>query len=314
MEDEIKIDLGNIILIGKQPSLKNNFKSEFETKWLLIKNLEDKIFCLNSFELKYDEEFVSKIEKKYQIIDLASRIKGKIKTIINNELCNIYEENKYKNNLLSDYIINERVDYSTGEIIKDKEYEILTEAFRFGDKIRDDEYKTRYINLDISEISKGIISIYDKKVKYDVINDKFLTTDKDILNAAYSNKEIKLILLYNQYEEGIGSDFYNEIVKINNFIKDKQTIKVELKNGTIFKTEARLKEIIEILPNGDSYIPSTNNKKIEKGTKINYCEYKANEIRYLRFGKKELEINGEHLLLHCEEETEEFQEIEEGEI
>ena len=50
MNFNIKIDLDKVILIGKDANFNVKYKSEMETKWLLIKGIEDKIFCLKSNE------------------------------------------------------------------------------------------------------------------------------------------------------------------------------------------------------------------------------------------------------------------------
>ena len=78
MKFNVKIELDKVILIGNDPNYKINYKSEIETKWLLIKEIKDKIFCLKSSEINNYGGLVQKIkESNYEIIDVEKRIREK---------------------------------------------------------------------------------------------------------------------------------------------------------------------------------------------------------------------------------------------
>lgn len=312
MKFDIKIDLEKVVLIGNNPNLKTKYISEIETRWLLIKGIKDKIFCLKSHEIEkeYPNDLVKEIMKSdYEIVDLEKRVKGKIKEIIDNELRKIFEQNIDKEDFVLDYEIKEKVDKETGEIIPYKEYGVICEAHLFGKNLRDDIYRTKDIYLGITQIDKGIISVVDTKIKYDLINDKFLNSEEEILRAFYNENEIKQILSYERYKNGIGSKFYSEIAIINEFVKDLKTITVKLKNGTMFKTDAILRNILDFRSNGKVYIARTGYQTIIEGEDFGNFEYKADQLESLRYGKTDLKINSNNFIIN--KETKENREIEE---
>lgn len=300
MNFNIKIDLDKVILIGKDANFNVKYKSEMETKWLLIKGIEDKIFCLksNEIETEYPSDLVKEImQSNYEIIDLEKRIKGKVKKIIDKEISKIFEQSMDKEDFALDYDIKENVDQSTGEITLWKEYQIINEAYQFGKNLRDDEYRTRYLNLGITEINKGFISVMETNIKYDLINDKFLNTDREIILAFYNENEIRHILSYEKYKCGIGSTFYSEFAKINEFLQDKKSITVKLKNGTIFKTDAIIRNIFDISSTGDIYIAQNYSQTIIEGENFRTHQYKVDQLESLRYGKSELKINSKNLMI-----------------
>lgn len=299
MKFNVKIELDKVILIGNDPNYKINYKSEIETKWLLIKEIKDKIFCLKSSEINNYGGFVQKIkESNYEIIDVEKRIREKARDIVDREFNKIFEENKDVEDMVLEYDIKEKVDKETGEIIPYKDYRLINEAYLFGKKIRDDEYRTRYLNLGISQIDKGIISVMNDEILYDLTKDKFISSDREVLLAFYNKNEIRHIISYDKYKLGIGSDFYKEIAKINEFMKDKKTITVALKNGTEFKIENAMRDILDIFSDGEIYVSRTYNQKIIEGENFESYQYKANEIKSIKYGKTEVEIDGDKLILN----------------
>lgn len=313
MKFNTKIELDKVILIGNDPNFKINYKSEIETKWLLIKGIENKVFCLKSSEIIGLSELVKEIKNSnYQIVDLEKKIRQKSTEAIDRELNKIFEDNKFKEDMILEYEIIEKVDKETGEIIPERKYKHINDAHLFGIKYRDNEYRTRYLNLGINSISDGVITVMNPNIKYDLLTDRFLSSDREVLLAFYQPNEIKQIIAYEKYQYGIGSDFYSEILKINDFMKDKKTINVELKNGTEFKTDARLREILNIQCNGEIFISSTYNQKIIEGKKFNDYQYKIDELKCLKYGKNILDIDTNKLLINEQKEhLEEFEETEE---
>ena len=139
----IPIILDKVILLGRYPTFRVNNRSDLETRWLLIKGIEDKIFCLKSKEIE-NSDFINEIkESKYEIIDLEQRIKGKIKEILDIEFNNIFEQSIGKKEPFLDYDIKENVDVNTGEITLFKEYKNIEKAYWFGMNFRDDNEKIR---------------------------------------------------------------------------------------------------------------------------------------------------------------------------
>lgn len=299
MKFNIKIELDKVILIGNDPNYKINYKSEIDTKWLLIKEIKDKIFCLKSCEINNYDTLVKKIkESNYEIIDVEKRIREKVRDILEREFNKIFEENKDTEDMVLIYDIKEKVDKKTGEIIPYRDYKLINEAYLFGRKIRDDEYKTRYLNLGISQIDKGIISVMNDNILYDLTKDKFISSDRDVLLAFYDKNDIRHIISYDKYKLGIGSDFYKEFAKINEFMKDKKTITVTLKNGTKFKIENTFRDIFDIYSDGEIYVSRTYRQKIIEGENFESYQYKANELKSIKYGKLELEIDSDKLILN----------------
>lgn len=293
----IPIILDKVVLLGRYPYLRVNNRSELETRWLLIKGIEDKIFCLRTKEIE-NSDFINEIkESNFEIIDLERRIKGKIKKVLDREFNNIFEQSIGKEDLVLGYDIKENVDVNTGEITLFKEYKNTDEAFLFGKNLRDDRNKIQFLDLEIEEIDKGIISLENTNIKYDLLNDKLLNNNMEILKTFYRNNEIKHIISYEKYKQGIGSKFYSEIAKINEFLKDKQSVTIKLKNGTVFKTEPTLRNILNIYIDGSIYISSTYSQKIIEGERFNDFQYKVDQLECLKYGKEELKINSENLMI-----------------
>lgn len=293
----IPIILDKVVLLGRYPDLRVNSRSELETRWLLIKGIEDKIFCLKSKEIE-NSNFINEIkESNYEIIDLERKIKGKVKEILDIEFNNIFEQSIGKKEPFLAYDIKENVDINTGEITLSKEYKNIDEAYLFGKNLRDDNKKIQYLDLKIEEIDRGIISLENTSIKYDLLTDKILNNNMEILKFFYRNNEINHIISYEKYKQGIGSKFYSEIAKINNFLKNKQSITIKLKNGTVFKTEPRLRNILNIYIDGSIYISSAYNQKIIEGEKFDDFQYKVEQLESLKYGKEELKINSKNLII-----------------
>lgn len=290
---DVKIDFGKVILLAEKYSLRLDDNSKFRTRWMLAKGIEDKVFCLDSDEINKQNELPKEIQDKYVVVDLEKRLRGKIQNIIDKQLTILSQEN-------NDYVLEYEEEIqrnSNGRKIGTiKNYEMLNESYWFGKNIRDDEYRTRYMNLDISEIDKGFIyPLHNESLKYDVLQDKFVCSDREVLKAIYNVKEVKQILTFGQYKKGLTPPIYNEIAKINNFIKDINKVTVELKNGTIFKADATLRNILQVYPNGEIYVARTYHQKIIEGNNFEDYQYLADEIKCIKFNRTELEINGTNL-------------------
>ena len=292
---DVKIDFEKVILLAKKYSLNLDNNATFKIQWMLIKGIEDKVFCLKSKEINTQNELPKEIQDKYIVIDLEKRIRGKIQDIIDKELTRLSDEN-------NDYVLEYEEEIqrnSNGRKIGTiKNYEMLNESYLFGRNIRDDQYRTRYMNLDISQIDKGFIyPLHNENLKYDILQDKFIYSDREVLRAIYSDREIKQILSFEQYKKGLTPPIYNEIAKINNFIKDINKVTVELKNGTIFKADATLRNILQVYPNGEIYVAKTYYQKIIEGNDFEDYQYLADEIKCIKFNRTELEINGQNLIM-----------------
>lgn len=291
----VKIDFGKIILLAEKYSLNLDNISKFKTKWMLIKEIEDKVFCLESDEINTQNELPKEIQDKYIVVDLEKRLRGKIKNIIDKELTLLSKEN---NNYVLEYEEEIQRNSNGRKIGTTRNYNMLEQSYLFGKNIRDDEDKTSYMNLDISQIDKGFIyPLHNENLKYDIFQDKFVCSNREVLRAIYNDREVKQILSYEQYKNGLTPPIYNEIAKINNFIKDRNTVTVKLKDGTIFKTDAQLNNILQVFANGEIYVARTYYQKIIEGNDFEDYQYLADEIESIKANREELKINGKNLTI-----------------
>ncbi|MDO5556343.1 MAG: hypothetical protein Q4G09_07055 [Clostridia bacterium] len=293
---DVKIDLDKVVLLGEKISLEVSYFSKFETKWMLVKEIENKIFCLKSNEMANQSTLPKNIKDTYIVIDLEKRIREKIRYIINKEFEKLFQNNN--RNYILEYESEVQRSSNGRKIGITRNYPMLNKSYLFGKNIRDDEYKTRYMNLDISDIDKGIIYVLENRtLQYNILQDAFQYSDNTILKEFYNEEELKQILSFEQYKRGLTPLVYNEIAKINNFIKDVKTVTVELKNGTAFKTNATLNNILQINSDGKIYIAKTYYQKIIKGTDFEDQQYLADEINSIKFNKFKLDINGQNLTM-----------------
>lgn len=292
---DVKIDFGKVILLAEKYSLSLDNNSKFRTRWMLVKGIEDKVFCLDSDEINKQSELPKDIQDSYIIVDLEKRLRGKIQDIIDKELIILSEEN-------NDYVLEyeEKIQRNSNgrKIGSIRDYKMLNESYLFGKNIRNDEHRTSYMNLDISEIDKGFIyPMHNESLKYDIFQDKFIYSNRSVLQAIYSDREVKQILTFEQYKKGLTPPIYNEIAKINNFIKDINTVTVELKNGTIFKADATLRNILQVYSSGEIYVSRTYKQKIVEGNNFEEYQYLADEIKCIKFNRSKLDINGQNLTM-----------------
>lgn len=161
-----------------------------------------------------------------------------------------------------------------------------------------------YINIDLSDVVEGIVNcnvnnaycIFDfTKDEFIEIKHKYNEQKKVIPLDIFYGKHLDLILAIEQYNKGIAHKTFTEVINLNKFLKDKKSIKIQLKNGCIikyknwFKVEAG--HIIEVY-NGEFYI--TNNYDMTPRPKK---PIPITELDYLMFGRKKYKVNINNLVL-----------------
>ena len=126
----------------------------------------------------------------------------------------------------------------------------------------------------------------------DIKEQKILSKPGFILNQVYTETSLCKILAYKQYELGITPPFYNEVAKINQFLKDKKTVTVILADDREVKTKADITDIIDFY----------NGIFILKKDLFDLDFYEddlelrnINNIKAIRHGKTEIEINTRNL-------------------
>ena len=288
---KVKIDYGDSIIICDDDINLNSYRSEITPKLMYLKKHEEKVYGLNHYELtaKYKSDFYDRIEKDgYEIIDITEMIREKIKSIVEKELEKYVENNINNITYITQAKIIEFSDYNS--IV----FEFLGEAYKFGQDVRNDDEAIKRYGISIQKINEGIVEYgtdryYNQnKFEYDIEKNRFSIDDEEILLTIYSEKELKLILAYEQYKRGLTPPIYNEIAKINEFLKDKKTVSFELKNGTVIKAEANLSNILQIQNNGEIYIADKYGNKVVEGNPINYRQCLGTELKCLKYAKNVL--------------------------
>lgn len=297
LENAIIIDLGEIELLAIKETIyiDNYNEGKFKIHWCRFKENPELLICLKADTDKLSNEIK---EKNIEYIDIRESIKQKLEDIIEKELNSFIGKNI--NNISYFFQKEERTDANREKYFIYPEFLDISDM---GINILENENSieknikkiTSYENF--NEIDKGKLKYrngtYNKDlIEVDLKNNKILTENSDIISSIYSNSKLKKILAYKQYELGIAPNFYKEIAKINEFLKNKKMITVILKNGYEKKVEADIRNIIDFY-NGifllDGYglgIPSEDRNK----NTLN-----INNLKALRYGKNELSINTENL-------------------
>lgn len=311
LEDfKVKLDMGKIILICAEEVELNTYKCEIIPKFLILKNEPNKIYGLdqNDFTEGYKSIIYKKIiEKGYEPIDIRRNIKEKIQTILQKEINKYINENINDVNYITRYSKIERSNYTSIS------FDFLRESHKFGEDIRNDRNAIKMKGISIRRINEGIIKIESEKYdnnsfEYDLEKQEFNITDEEIMKKFYKESELKLILAYEQYKKKKAPPLYNEIAKINEFLKDKKTVTLELYNGTKIKADARLNSIIDIREDGNIFIADRYSNKVIEGNPIEICECLGTELKCLKYGKNILNIQSEALKSLKIEESKEIQE------
>lgn len=129
-------------------------------------------------------------------------------------------------------------------------------------------------------------------IDVDIKKQKIFTQPGIIMNQVYSDVSLCKILAYKQYELGITPPFYNEVAKINQFLKGKKTVTVILDDNREVKTKADITDIINFY-NGvfilekDLFDIPFYEDNIELRN--------INNLKAIRHGKTEIEIDTNNL-------------------
>lgn len=296
LENAVTIDLGKIELLAvREPIYIDNHKEiKFKINWCRLKDNPE---VLIRFNIDFDTLSNEIREKNIEYIDIREITKCKLKEIVEKELNSFIGKNI--NNISYFFEREERSDANEKYYIYPEFFDISEIGISILENEDSIENRTRNITTfdNFNEIEKCKLKYKNVLYGVDVIEvdlkeTKILTENSKIISVLYSNDKLKKILAYKQYELGITPDFYNEIAKINEFLKDKKTVTVILKNGHEKKIEANIKNFMKfydgifILDGYGLEIPSEERNK---------SNLNINNLKSLRYGKTELIINTENL-------------------
>ncbi len=165
----------------------------------------------------------------------------------------------------------------------------------YGKNIRNDEETVKKYYLSLKQIDNGIVGLYSDRYssesfEYNLEKQEFNISDEEIIKRVYSDKQLKLILAYEQYTKDLTPPIYNEIAKINRFLENKKSVTFELHNGTKIKAESRLSNISNIQDNGEIFIADRYTNKVIEGEPIEYREILGTELKCLSYSRNVLQI------------------------
>lgn len=296
LEDfKTKLEYGKAVLICDNDINLNSYTTEIRPKLMLLKSEPNKIYGLDRYE--FTREYKSEVfkvaeEKGLKPIDITGVIREKIRNIVEIELQKYIDKNINNIDYITEFTVREYPNYTT------KSFEFLSECNVYGKDIRNDEEAVKKYYLALKQIDKGIVGLYSDRYssesfEYNLEKQEFNISDEEILKRVYSDKQLKLILAYEQYTRGLTPPIYNEIAKINQFLENKKSVTFELHNGTKIKAESRLSNILNIQDNGEIFIADRYTNKVIEGEPIEYREVLGTELKCLSYSKNILQINSE---------------------
>lgn len=260
-------------------------------------------------ELSIESRYNNQLEMNYFYMD------GKENTLFSNqEITNIEfkEEIREKFSKVINYIkdINQQINNSL-----DKKVE---EMLRNGDYSRYSLYKDFSINTlhDILDEKESIYRLSHDASNFKInLKENVLISRNEIIYNPYTssvenfeelykkgsfNSIIENKLIRSEYEKNIAPKFVYELIKIYNFLQDKKTIGVKLKDCEKFKSEARINYIIDKNRRNNNYkledLKSNRESFKETNPNKELKDREIDDLEELIFGRSErLKINPENL-------------------
>ena len=284
-KNAIEIYIDNIVLLGsKDDYTLQGYDNKFlqKTNWCYLKQKPNNLFCSNRNIIK-DSNDRDDLDKEIfksgaTIIDLKGEIYKELDRILRSNIDKFIEKNI---NNISYFFKNYDDDYKNISL------------FEMGIDLREKNLWSidRNINIlldnfEYKDISKGILQISTKDGKTDFLFDmnkmKFENKDIDIFKKIYGLTTLKKILAYEQYKKELTPPYYNEVAKINQFLEGKKSVTLVFNDGYEKKVSAQIFEIL-----------TTNYKEFWINTEID--NKNIDNLKSIKYGKQELEINTENL-------------------
>lgn len=246
-------------------------------KHFFIDEMEDTLFVANNIN---DTEFEEKNGQQFtNIINYRININKQINKMIDEKV-----ESLIRNG-----------NYSRYELYNDFTYSDITNFLYKKDKYYNDKYDYySYFKLDLD---KNVITA--DKVIYNPYTNKVENFERLFSEGVFKD-EIETRLQIKEYERGIMPKYIYELMNIYNFIQDKQTVNIKLKDCEKYKVEATLDNIVDKNYLGNDYSISNSYKRESNFKQANPLKelrnMKIEDLEELTFGKTErLQINGENL-------------------
>lgn len=295
LENATIIDFGDVELLATKEELYMGYNNEakFKINWCRFKDNPEELICLNEESDKLSEEIK---EKGIPIVNIGRIIENQFAEILEKELNSFIGKNI--NNISYLFQKQEHTDangdkyYTNPDYLKIEDIGIdyLKEREDINNRARVYTSAVYYEEINHSKL-KYRASHYSSEfsaVEVDMRERKILTQPGFIMNLVYSDVSLCKILAYKQYELGITPPFYNEVAKINQFLKDKKTVTVILKDNREFKIEANITDIIDFYNGVFCIKRELLHLSYDEATKE---KIDINNLKGLRHGKTEIEID-----------------------
>lgn len=299
LENATIIDFGDVDLLATKKDFYMGYDNEakFKINWCRLKDKPDELICLNEEFDKLSQEIN---EKNIPIFNIGKVIEKQFAEILDKELNSFIGKNI--NNISYLFQKQEHTDANGDKYYTNPDYlrisdigiDYLKEREDINNRARVYTSFVIYDQINNAKL-KYLPSCYSSEknaVEVDIRERKILTKPGFIMNQVYSDVSLCKILAFKQYELGITPPFYNEIAKINKFLKDKKTVTITLADGREIKSEADIDNIIDFY-NGEF--------SLNKGL-FNLSFYEddlesrnINNIKSIRHGKKEINIDSRNL-------------------
>lgn len=299
LENANIIDFGDVELLATKEDLYMGYDNEakFKINWCRFKDKPDELIRLN---VEYDKLSKEIQEKNILIIDIGKIIEKQFAEILEKEINSFIGKNI--NNISYLFKKAEHTDANRNKYYTNPDYlriedigvDYLKEREDINNRARVYTSAVYYDQINHSKL-KYLPSHYSAEknaVEVDIKEQKILSKPGFILNQVYTETSLCKILAYKQYELGITPPFYNEVAKINQFLKDKKTVTVILADDREVKTKADITDIIDFY----------NGIFILKKDLFDLDFYEddlelrnINNIKAIRHGKTEIEINTRNL-------------------
>lgn len=299
LENATIIDFGDVELLATKQELYMGYNNEakFKINWCRFKDKPDELICLNEEIDKLSEEIK---KKNIPIINIGRIIEKQFAEILEKELNSFIGKNI--NNISYFFQKQERTDANGDKYYTNPDFlDISNIGIDFLKEKADINHKARVYTSSVfyEEINHSKLkyraSYYSSEfsaIEVDMREQKILTQPGFIMNQVYSDVSLCKILAYKQYELGIAPPFYNEVSKINQFLKDKKTVTVILADDREVKTKADITDIMDFY----------NGVFILKKDLFDIPFYEdnlelrnINNIKAIRHGKTEIEIDTRNL-------------------
>ena len=284
-KNAIEIYIDNIVLLGsKDDYTLQGYDNKFlqKTNWCYLKQKPNNLFCSNRNIIK-DPTYRDNLDKEIfksgaTIIDLKGEIYKELDRILRSNIDKFIEKNI---NNISYFFKNYDDDYKNISL------------FEMGIDLREKNLWSidRNINIlldnfEYKDISKGILQISTRDGKsnflFNINKMKFENEDMDIFKKIYGLTTLKKILAYEQYKKELTPPYYNEVAKINQFLEGKKSVTLVFNDGNEKQVSAQISKIL-----------ATDYKEFWINTEID--NKNIDNLKSIKYGKQELEINTENL-------------------